>query len=467
MDVERSSLCNCVVNFLLEENYVLTAFELLHELLDDGRDDQAIRLKEFFSNPSHFPPDQISRFNSLRVADPQSLLEEKEALEEKLAISEYELRLAQEDISKIKTKLQKKNEFLKTDLNGADVDVSVNHGPEFLRQKRDAPLSDLGPLKDNERQDLNCAVKEYLLIAGYRLTAMTFYEEVADQNLDIWQNTPACVPDALRHYYYQYLSSTTEAAEEKVAMIREKDSLKKENERLNHEKACLLKNKDLADGQISALTKALEAVQKDLKDKENLVQNLKQSLEHQRKDLNDCRAEITALKMQIEGFRSGRNLSATDVDHTQSLERYKEQIKSLQMEIESLKSRNSNAPDSVVSISSDRETTYASEKIVEIHEDKNVIPNPADAAPRVADGEDAQSQITQNSEDCKDKSAELSLGLLENPSSENSSSENSESVSKLNSEQMSDDSSLLPKSDNLNSEAASEKMASSLFSMRH
>lgn len=37
--------------------------------------------------------------------------------------------------------------------------------------------------------------------------------QVTDQNLDIWQNTPACVPDALRHYYYQYLSSTTEAAE--------------------------------------------------------------------------------------------------------------------------------------------------------------------------------------------------------------------------------------------------------------
>lgn len=37
--------------------------------------------------------------------------------------------------------------------------------------------------------------------------------QVTDQNLDIWQNTPACVLDALRHYYYQYLSSTTEAAE--------------------------------------------------------------------------------------------------------------------------------------------------------------------------------------------------------------------------------------------------------------
>lgn len=52
------------------------------------------------------------------VADPQSLLEEKEAVEEKLAISEYELRLAQEDISKLKIELQKKNEAHSVELSG-------------------------------------------------------------------------------------------------------------------------------------------------------------------------------------------------------------------------------------------------------------------------------------------------------------------------------------------------------------
>lgn len=62
--------------------------------------------------------------------------------------------------------------------SGSNSSVSVNNGPEFQRQKRDVSFSHLGPLKDNERRDLNCAVKEYLLIAGYRLTAMTFFEEV-------------------------------------------------------------------------------------------------------------------------------------------------------------------------------------------------------------------------------------------------------------------------------------------------
>ena len=39
----------------------------------------------------------------------QCLLEEKETVEEKLAISEYELRLAQEDISKLKAELQEES----------------------------------------------------------------------------------------------------------------------------------------------------------------------------------------------------------------------------------------------------------------------------------------------------------------------------------------------------------------------
>lgn len=39
------------------------------------------------------------------------------------------------------------------------------------------------------------------------------YLQVSDQDLDVWENSSASVSDALRHYYYQYLSSTTEAAE--------------------------------------------------------------------------------------------------------------------------------------------------------------------------------------------------------------------------------------------------------------
>lgn len=52
------------------------------------------------------------------VADPQSLLEEKEALEEKLAVSEYEFRLAQEDIAKLKKELQRNTELSHNESGG-------------------------------------------------------------------------------------------------------------------------------------------------------------------------------------------------------------------------------------------------------------------------------------------------------------------------------------------------------------
>lgn len=56
-------------------------------------------------------------------------------------------------------------------------DAKAKDGSD-VQKSRETTVSDLGPLKAKERQDLNCAVKEYLLLAGYCLTAMTFYEEV-------------------------------------------------------------------------------------------------------------------------------------------------------------------------------------------------------------------------------------------------------------------------------------------------
>ncbi|KAK9951212.1 hypothetical protein M0R45_006669 [Rubus argutus] len=309
------------------------------------------------------------------------------------------------------------------------VKCQCNNGPQFQRQKGDVSFSDLGPLKDNERRDLNCAVKEYLIIAGYRLTAMTFFEEVTDQNLDVWQNSPACVPDALRHYYYQYLSSTTEAAEEKISMLRKNESNK-------------------------CTQQSLESLNKDLKDKENLVQDLKQSLEHQRKELNDCRAEVTALKMHIEGSRSGRNMVAVDVDHEQSLslERYKEEVKSLQMELENLKSKMATAPDFVDSTQSGKESMQIEEKVVVMDEEKSIIEHPVDAVTRVMEKETDQSLAA---DDNIIKAEEVSEECSVSPSND-SALTNGEGVSKQNVEPSSSNT-LHLRTEDLKAETVSEK----------
>lgn len=427
MDAERSSLCNFVVNFLMEENYLLTAFELLHELLDDGRDAQTIRLKEFFSDPSRFPPDQISRYNSIRVADPQSLLEEKEALSEKVAISEYELRLAQEDIARLKAEGEKKSDCSIDKLKELEADEFGDNRPEIQRKKKDFSFTDIGPLKNNERRDLNCAVKEYLLLAGYRLTAMTFYEEVTDQNLDVWQDSPACVPDALRYYYYQYLSSTSEAAEEKIAMLQENESLKKEIERLNKEKDGLLKSKEIFEEQISAFNKSTESLQKDLRDREKQVQSLKQSLEHQRRNLNDCRAEITSLKMHIEGSRAGQYVSASESNavQSQSVENVEKQKSALPVEVEKPTIEKDGGLISESSISNEKGHTQTEDGLVK-EEIKNIVPDQREVAAEA-------SSISKKSLDSTlENQKEVSNHLL-SPSNGNYSPSDLESILKLDS----------------------------------
>nr|ATG71052.1 HEAT repeat-containing protein [Cupressus sempervirens] len=381
MDVEKASLCNCVVNFLLEENYLLTAFELLHELLEDGRESHAIRLKDFFADSNKFPRDHISSLHNLRLLDPQSLLEEKEAAYEKAAITQYELRLAQEDIMKLKMELEKKAAALSTE----DLDVSgeshVLHrtGRLFCQQLEEkSSFSNMGPLKENERRDLNCAVKEYLLSAGYKLTAMTFYEEVTDQDLNVWSSGKGCVPDALRRYYLQYISSSADAGEERMAILQERNFLMEKNNLLQKEKEALYISKELADAQINALGKSFESAQKELKDKENQIQNLKQLLELAQKEVNVCRSEVTSLKLQLESSRAssgwdnskGESLTMLYEDE---LDACKPEFRSLKLETANLNEKKSSGkPECANQVSEDKNVENLE---VEIHEDKPVNPS--------------------------------------------------------------------------------------------
>lgn len=102
------------------------------------------------------------------------------------------------------------------------------------------------------------------------------------------------------------------------------------------------------------------------------MQVLKQSLEHQRKELNDCRAEITSLKVHIEGSHLGNNLVISDVNNVQSesLEKYKEEMKKLQMENEWLKEKNIRSPEPGNFVGSEKENLQINDKVIEIHEDQ-------------------------------------------------------------------------------------------------
>jgi hypothetical protein len=64
---------------------------------------------------------------------------------------------------------------------------------------------------NDEGLELNVSIDD-----DYRNESVGNFEELIDQNLDIWHDAAASVSDALRHYCYQNLSTTSEAAEENL-----------------------------------------------------------------------------------------------------------------------------------------------------------------------------------------------------------------------------------------------------------
>ncbi|XP_039039238.1 RAB11-binding protein RELCH-like [Hibiscus syriacus] len=169
---------------------------------------------------------------------------------------------------------------------------------------------------------------------------------------------------------------------EKISLIRENESLQKANDRLKYEKELLMKNKNLAEGQINALTKSLATTHKDLKDKKNQIQDVKHAWEQQRKELNDRRDEIASLKKHVDISGSVQDPVSNSVDFAQpqTFENYKEEIKSLQKEIERLNAEERNIPNKGDSSRAENESTYTEEKVVEMDENKTLITHPMEPA---------------------------------------------------------------------------------------
>lgn len=192
---------------------------------------------------------------------------------------------------------------------------------------------------------------------------------------------------------------------------------------------------------------------------------MKQSLEHQRKELNDCRAEITSLKMHTEGSHLGNNLVVSDTDNVQSesLEKYKEEIKKLLKENELLKEKNIKAPESENFVGSENGNLMTDDKAVEIHEDRGEVSNRVDVDLGVEHNGNAQSPVVQTLNQYADK-REDTLPELFHPADTNSVVENIKNVSEQNVGLQAVDSSLLVKPDSVNDEAISERTVSSLYS---
>lgn len=380
MEVEHASLCNVVIKFLLDQQYLLTAFELLHELIEDGHADRAIRLQQFFSDSDMFPPDEMLRLQNLHVANPQRVVEERDAAEERATIMEYELRLAKEDVRSLQEKLDMKTEAL-------SVPLSADENSKSAGSDKQEPMTDaknrfqtvLGPLQESERRALNWAVKEFLLAAGYKLTAMTFYEEVG-QDLDAPHTGSVYVNDALRHYYLHFLSACPEEIEEKAMLQKEKELLVKDKENLLLVKEAMEKSQEVLEQEKISLMKLLESTQRDLKDREKKILHLKDSLEQASKDLNECRIEITSLKLELESSRASRGRVSFSNDDLSSsvqdrVDSNRAHVDSLNMELDASMARETGHMNEVLEMPATYESmgrVSIENHTVDIQEDKSI-----------------------------------------------------------------------------------------------
>ncbi|KAH7433811.1 hypothetical protein KP509_07G087500 [Ceratopteris richardii] len=346
MEVENASLCNVVIKYLLDQQYLLTAFELMHELIEDGHADRVIRLQQIFSDPEIYPPEEMLRLQNLQIANPQRVVEERDAAEERATIMEYELRLAKDDIKRLQQKLEMQGDsFLSPFPDGENIELvsgvnkkgtltDANNRAQSMGHVRD-------PLRESERMALNWAVKEYLLSAGYKLTAMTFYEEV-DQDLDTPHVGPMYMADALRHCYQLLIAASPEAIQEKMALQEDKDNLLRDKEQLLNEKGTILKTKEVLTQEILSLKESLEASRRDVEDRDQKISELKDSLQLASNDINGFRMEITALKLELESLRASTGQDSFPKEDAtfvqESIEIYKAEIESLKSQLEMAKS---------------------------------------------------------------------------------------------------------------------------------
>ncbi|XP_014473409.1 PREDICTED: lisH domain and HEAT repeat-containing protein KIAA1468 homolog isoform X2 [Dinoponera quadriceps] len=187
---------------LLDEKLFLTALELHAELCEVGKELPVLR--EFFSNPNNFenssikpepytPMPRSSSQATLDSLDMTRYSEDGAGVDERVAILEFELRKARENISALRANLTVVTESEST-LKAPDKSSEKNLTTEL-------------PIKPHEQRALNFLINEYLLARSYKLTSITFSDEDEDQDFEDWQDVGLNIPKPaeLLQIYREYM----------------------------------------------------------------------------------------------------------------------------------------------------------------------------------------------------------------------------------------------------------------------
>ncbi|XP_063983831.1 RAB11-binding protein RELCH homolog [Diachasmimorpha longicaudata] len=177
---------NDIATKLLNEKLLLTALELHAELCEAGREIPVLR--DFFANPNNFecqsmkpepflPMHRSSSQVTLDSLDISRYSEDGGGVDERVAVLEFELRKARENISALRANL--------TVVTESETTPDKNSERNSLSEQ---------PIKPHEQRALNFLIYEYLLARSYKLTSITFSDENEDQDFEDWEDVGLNIP---------------------------------------------------------------------------------------------------------------------------------------------------------------------------------------------------------------------------------------------------------------------------------
>lgn len=310
-----------VARFLLDRNLLLTALEFYQELQEDGCELELLR--DFFKKESaRLEAMQLTHSDSWETSSTTSsshsasnlsgqaatsnqiaqLLKEKE---NRILLLEYELRLSKEDVeglrAEVKTLLEERRHHRESDSESA-ASSSEENATAAVGSQRLAEASELAaerPISILERKSLNYIVRNYLFNHGYKLTAITFSEEVdREQDLDVWDDRLGPIPPNMLAFYRYFYGSTHrkqfESMQSEIAQLKEQnkslqtrlDKSEKRGAALEQQARDLQAANGLLEEKIVNIYKKQENEQKEREEREQVIKEAEnEKLKHQQQML--------------------------------------------------------------------------------------------------------------------------------------------------------------------------------------
>ncbi|KAL0118085.1 hypothetical protein PUN28_009038 [Cardiocondyla obscurior] len=186
--------------------------------------------------------------------------EDGAGVDERVAILEFELRKAKENISALRANLTVVTELENT-LKTPDKSSAKNLAAEL-------------PIKPHEQKALNFLINEYLLARLYKLTSITFSDECENQDFEDWQDVGLNIPKPteLLQIYREYMRANGYDTPLSTSVAVQTDFVI-ENIEEKEESQEMAEQIERLQQQIAVLEQEKSAFQEIISSKENAIEN--------------------------------------------------------------------------------------------------------------------------------------------------------------------------------------------------